>query len=671
MSQKYKRASWFCNSTGKKGNIVELIKLFYGVEKKSAMKMLFDFLGVNKQSNTQSSDYKNDCQYEASVAWKIKKKHGLPYEKPILEDKEIAQEFFSEFSLKDYTLNKFHRALRWMSICKNPTIVELTPEVAAEVNASTGWNGVKKQQPKYSNMDKQPYNGATKTPPELIDGFSIPMLDTWNKLGVDWKLLAEYDVRETKYHRIAYTGKAAYQYKIYDIWQWVVDIHRNRDENSEKYQWKEYIDSLNIWKRGKHSSGDELKEFVFGWKKLKERIEQKEIKEACIIAKSPKDALVLLAMGFDTIAPMSEQFELPKEIMQKLVCCYKKIVVFYDEDKAGTNHSRERVKELNDLCKESKAVSIYLPNEGRCRKDISDKVYNMVLEGKEVAEAVKTVKAEIEQLISNAKSTLQKEELIDNKGEYIIQKDNVVKNSIKSSRFISIKINDECEQKYPEEFLQFTQRKFGASAEILKELDIWKHKKTDSIIIKLDVSQEFDSNKRKYELFYEFHILNWQNRNSKLTDSPNSRRYLFGMNILYKNLQRKDESTANMPLIIAKSPEDVITIHCNCPNCYVVGTIDENFQFGKKREEHENDMYYITNKFSSATVLDMPQLTKDLNEFAKRNNIKLFAARTASFREDGNGKTASERFMKLGKEKFVDDIDQIINHYSTTEPAPF
>ncbi|GMO37896.1 MAG: hypothetical protein Pg6B_09870 [Candidatus Azobacteroides pseudotrichonymphae] len=67
----------------------------------------------------------------------------------------------------------------------------------------------------------------------------------------------------------------------------------------------------------------------------------------------------------------------------------------------------------------------------------------------------------------------------------------------------------------------------------------------------------------------------------------------------------------------------------------------------------------------------MPQLTKDLNEFAKQNNIKLFAARTASFREDGNGKTASERFMKLGKEKFVDDIDQIINHYSTTEPAPF
>ncbi|BAG84067.1 CHC2 zinc finger domain-containing protein [Candidatus Azobacteroides pseudotrichonymphae] len=463
--------------------------------------------------------------------------------------------------------------------------------------------------------------------PELIDGYSKEMLEIWRKLGVTEELLIKYNVKETKDHRIAYLcSEDETIYQLYNI-----------------LKLKRYI-------RYNHIARGHIKKFVFGWRELEKLIESgKNNDMLCIVTKSPKDALVLLSMKFDSIAPMSEGFSLPEEVMKKLVNSYTKIIFLYDNDEIGRKKAKERVAELLDRKpsgKETKIIKIFFPKDDK-GKDVSDRVSNMGYAGMEVEEAVKTVKNEIEQLIANENGGVlrvkkEAEPIIANTAdvtqEQITKKDRIIKGSSKRSRLIS-SINDECTQEYSKEFLDG----LCISKEDLKQLDIWEHKKTKCAILILDVLQTFDTNKRKHDISYVYHAYNWQYTNSKISDSPGAKDYLFLMNLLHKKFPGSDELMADKPLVIASSPEDARTIYSNRTDYYVVGVIDKDFHFG---EEQRYYMCYITNKFSSVTVLDMPSLAEELNNFAKEERIMPFKARIDTF----------EEFMKLENEELAKEL---------------
>lgn len=82
-----------------------------------------------------------------------------------------------------------------------------------------------------------------------------------------------------------------------------------------------------------------------------------------IITKSLKDVMVLWKLGYNAVAPQGEGMFIPKEVMIDLQNRFDRIVLFYDNDKAGIEGS-------NKLATKYSLESIIIP-EGST-KDISD-----------------------------------------------------------------------------------------------------------------------------------------------------------------------------------------------------------------------------------------------------------------------------------------------------------
>lgn len=87
-----------------------------------------------------------------------------------------------------------------------------------------------------------------------------------------------------------------------------------------------------------------------------------------IITKSLKDAMVLYANGYTSIAPQSENSTIPKIIMDHLKARFTKIVVFFDYDDGG-------IAGADKLCNKYNLEKIFIPKlylDMYSVKDISD-----------------------------------------------------------------------------------------------------------------------------------------------------------------------------------------------------------------------------------------------------------------------------------------------------------
>lgn len=105
---------------------------------------------------------------------------------------------------------------------------------------------------------------------------------------------------------------------------------------------------------------------IFGMNKIPEK------GELLIITSSMKDRWVLKRLGYTSIAPQSESTTIPNKIMNYLFACYKRIILFYDNDEAG----REFTNKMINLYPELQAI--FIPNK-YTEKDISDftKIYKL------------------------------------------------------------------------------------------------------------------------------------------------------------------------------------------------------------------------------------------------------------------------------------------------------
>jgi hypothetical protein len=78
--------------------------------------------------------------------------------------------------------------------------------------------------------------------------------------------------------------------------------------------------------------------YIQGWKQLD------RTKETLIITKALKDVMVLNRLGYASIAPNSESYSLPDNIIKEITSTYNKIIVLYDRDKAGMLSARKLFK---------------------------------------------------------------------------------------------------------------------------------------------------------------------------------------------------------------------------------------------------------------------------------------------------------------------------------------
>ena len=131
--------------------------------------------------------------------------------------------------------------------------------------------------------------------------------------------------------------------------------------------------------RGKDTNGNELwriylpnhrnkePKFISNWKKTMLQGSQQLPKEGelLVITKALKDVMSLHELGITAIAPCSENLFLTESQYNKLKERFKKIVIFYDNDKAGIANMNKFRKQFPDL------IPFWIPFKYGC-KDVSD-----------------------------------------------------------------------------------------------------------------------------------------------------------------------------------------------------------------------------------------------------------------------------------------------------------
>lgn len=89
-----------------------------------------------------------------------------------------------------------------------------------------------------------------------------------------------------------------------------------------------------------------------------------ETGEILIITKAMKDVMTLYELGYNAVAPTSENSVIPKEKVLELLSRFKIVYSLYDRDKTGVINARK-------LWKEYGIIPLFVPKKLAC-KDISD-----------------------------------------------------------------------------------------------------------------------------------------------------------------------------------------------------------------------------------------------------------------------------------------------------------
>lgn len=96
-------------------------------------------------------------------------------------------------------------------------------------------------------------------------------------------------------------------------------------------------------------------------------LEQLEYKsDTLIITKSLKDVMCLYMLGYEAVAPQSENTRTQFDLLKELIPKYEKIIILYDNDEAGMLGA----KTLEEFLNEDKVKSVFIKDPNT--KDISD-----------------------------------------------------------------------------------------------------------------------------------------------------------------------------------------------------------------------------------------------------------------------------------------------------------
>ena len=164
----------------------------------------------------------------------------------------------------------------------------------------------------------------------------------WESYGISLSTLNKFDVNQVKKVYINdevkdryKTGNPIFSYTVYDK----LKIYKPLSKDFKFYT-------------------DCDSNYIQGWKQLD------TTKDILIITKALKDVMVLHGLGYTSIAPNGEGYDLPKKAVEFIKKNFKRIIIFYDRDRTGiTNSIKLAIKYDLDF--------ILIPAEYNV-KDISD-----------------------------------------------------------------------------------------------------------------------------------------------------------------------------------------------------------------------------------------------------------------------------------------------------------
>lgn len=178
-----------------------------------------------------------------------------------------------------------------------------------------------------------------------------PHLEWWDKYGITADTLNKFRVYrpDTVFlnGNVIYRGDRnvfAYFYK-----------NGKTEEGKDIEYWRIYF------------PGRKRMKFVSNWKKdmIQGFRQLPESGKVLVITKSLKDVMCLYEIGIPAIAPCSETFFIPKEMLEELKKRFKYIIVFYDNDRAGMAGMAKIRREYPEL------FYIWIDKKYGC-KDFSD-----------------------------------------------------------------------------------------------------------------------------------------------------------------------------------------------------------------------------------------------------------------------------------------------------------
>lgn len=184
----------------------------------------------------------------------------------------------------------------------------------------------------------------------LIEIKSIPYnlegMQYWEQYNIDVSTLNKYEVFQVGKVWINNELKSIYKknmpmfaYKLYDRFK-IYTPHNKLHK---------FITNANAY-------------YMQGWKQLNRN------NDTLIITKALKDVMLLDKLGYSAIAPNSESYNIPDNIIKEITSSYKNIIVLYDRDKTGMFNTRKlyktykfdfkfipsiyNTKDISDFCKE-------------------------------------------------------------------------------------------------------------------------------------------------------------------------------------------------------------------------------------------------------------------------------------------------------------------------------
>jgi DNA primase len=128
---------------------------------------------------------------------------------------------------------------------------------------------------------------------------------------------------------------------------WMYNILHNADDYAYAYQeWKDDELNYKVYQPFRDSKNHKfLNGFLdgtfSGWDLLP------KYTDLIIITKSTKDAMFLFERGYYAVNPQGEGYTFKPQVIQQLKDKCKKLVLFYDHDKAGLKAAKERSEEYN------------------------------------------------------------------------------------------------------------------------------------------------------------------------------------------------------------------------------------------------------------------------------------------------------------------------------------
>jgi len=147
-------------------------------------------------------------------------------------------------------------------------------------------------------------------------------LNYWNGYGIDINTLNKYEVFQVnkvwinnEIKLVYKKGTPIFAYKLYDRFKIYTPSNR-------QYR---FITNSNAY-------------YIQGWKQLNRD------KSTLIITKALKDVMLLDKLGYAAIAPNSESYSIPDNIIKEITSTFKNIIILYDRDKTGMLNTRKLYK---------------------------------------------------------------------------------------------------------------------------------------------------------------------------------------------------------------------------------------------------------------------------------------------------------------------------------------